>query len=441
MSQHPHQPPSPPAGHPVAVLCDRLGDRLDAIGEAPLWSAADAEIVDLIVGLETQQRRLAAWQAMVVAEAARRDLAKTVAATGTVPWLSALLTCRPQQARQVCRLGEDLDGGLDQTRAAFAAGEVDAAQAQVIATAVHALPDDIGVDGKAQAERVMLGEADRYHAGVLAALGSTLLERVAPDLAETRLGEQLARAEARDTDRHNSLGGSLDHRGRIRIRGELDCESWALVSAALEPLAKPAPLQHPDGTVDRDDRTVGNRYADALVELARRAMTSNQLPTHGGYPAHLTITIDHHSLVTGIGAGLLDTGTPLSARAVRRIACDATVLPVLLGTDSIPLDAGRAARVFTKELRKAVELRDIGCTFPGCSRPAAWSQVHHITHWLDGGPTSLDNGVLVCGHHHRTLHRNEWTVKLGPDRRPVYTPPTWVDPHQRPQRNTVHLRL
>ena len=116
MSQHPHQPPSPPAGHPVAVLCDRLGDRLDAIGEAPLWSAADAEIVDLIVGLETQQRRLAAWQAMVVAEAARRDLAKTVAATGTVPWLSALLTCRPQQARLLCRLGGDLDGGLDQTR-------------------------------------------------------------------------------------------------------------------------------------------------------------------------------------------------------------------------------------------------------------------------------------------------------------------------------------
>ena len=301
---------------------------------------------------------------MVVAEAARRDLAKTVAATGTVPWLSALLTCRPQQARQVCRLGEDLDGGLDQTRAAFAAGEVNAAQAQVIATAVHALPDDIGVDGRAQAERVMLGEADRYHAGVLAALGSTLLDRIAPDLAETRLGEQLARAEARDTDRHNSLGGSLDHRGRIRIRGELDCESWALLAAALEPLAKPTPLQHPDGTVDRDDRTVGNRYADALVELARRAMTSNQLPTHGGYPAQLTITIDHHSLVTGIGAGLLDTGTPLSARAVRRIACDATVLPVLLGTDSIPLDAGRAARVFTKELRKAVELRDIGCTFP-----------------------------------------------------------------------------
>ena len=61
MSQHPQQPSGPPAGHPVAVLCDRLGDRLDAIGEAPLWSAADAEIVDLIVGLETQQRRLAAW--------------------------------------------------------------------------------------------------------------------------------------------------------------------------------------------------------------------------------------------------------------------------------------------------------------------------------------------------------------------------------------------
>lgn len=434
------QQPNESRGHPLAVLCARLGARLDEIGEAPLWSAGDAEITDLVRVLEVQQRRLAAWQVSVVAEATRRDLAKTVAATGPVPWLSALVTSRPQQARRVCRLAETLDSEVAATGAAFAAGVVDAEQAQVIATAVHQLPDEVGAEARARAEQILLGEADRFHAGVLAGLGHTLLERVAPEVAEARLGEQLARAEARDEQRRNTLTASVDHRGRTRLRGELDTESWALVSAAFEPLAKPMPAAGPEGAVVRDDRSVGTRQADALVELSRRALNGD-LPTRGGYPAHVAITIDHDRLEAGIGAGMLDTGTPVSARDVRRIACDATVLPVLLGTDSIPLDTGRAARVFTKELRKAVEIRDVGCAFPGCARPASWCQVHHIVHWLDGGPTSLDNGVLLCGSHHRTIHHRDWTVRLGPDRRPEFTPPPWIDPSQHPRRNSLHLRL
>ena len=152
------------------------------------------------------------------------------------------------------------------------------------------------------------------------------------------------------------------------------------------------------------------------------------------------MTIDLNSLTTGIGAGILDTGTPISAQDVRRMACECTVLPVLLGTDGIPLDVGRAIRVFTKELRRAVEVRDIGCAFPGCGRGAAWCQVHHILHWADGGPTSLDNAVLLCGAHHRLIHHNQWTVRLGPDRRPEFTPPDWIDPDRKPLRNTIHLR-
>ncbi|HLK95360.1 MAG TPA: DUF222 domain-containing protein [Nocardioidaceae bacterium] len=434
------QQPVESEGHPLAVLCARLGARLDELGNAPLWSADDTEIADLVRVLEVQQRRLAAWQVRVVAEATRRDLAKTVAATGPVPWLSALVTSRPQQARRVCRLADVLDHQVAATEAAFAAGAVDAEQAQVIATAIHQLPDEVGTVARSRAEQILLGEADRFHAGVLAGLGHTLLERVAPEVAEARLGRQLARAEARDEQRRCWLTATTDHHGRTRLRGQLDTESWALVSAALEPLAAPESAVGPEGTTVRDDRSVGNRRADALVELSRRALNGD-LPTRGGYPAHVAITIDHHRLHAGLGAGLLATGTPLRARDVRRIACDATVLPVLLGTDSIPLDAGRAARVFTKELRKAVEIRDIGCTFPGCARPSSWCQVHHIVHWLDGGLTSLDNAALLCGSHHRTLHQGDWTVRLGPDRRPQFIPPPWIDPSQRPRRNPLHLRL
>ena len=82
-----------------------------------------------------------------------------------------------------------------------------------------------------------------------------------------------------------------------------------------------------------------------------------------------------------------------------------------------------------------------GCAFPGCQRGAAWSQVHHIVHWADGGPTSLDNAVLLCGAHHRLIHQGQWTVRLGGDRRPEFTPPDWIDPDRKPLRNTIHLRL
>ncbi len=138
--------------------------------------------------------------------------------------------------------------------------------------------------------------------------------------------------------------------------------------------------------------------------------------------------------------GVLDTGAPISATDVRRIGCDTTLLPVLLGSDGVPLDVGRAMRVFTKELRRAVEIRDIGCAFPGCARGAAWCQVHHILHWVNGGPTSLDNAVLVCGYHHRLVHRGGWTVRLGTNRRPEFTPPAWVDPARTPRRNILHTR-
>ncbi|MBA2640533.1 MAG: HNH endonuclease, partial [Nocardioidaceae bacterium] len=86
--------------------------------------------------------------------------------------------------------------------------------------------------------------------------------------------------------------------------------------------------------------------------------------------------------------------------------------------------------------RRAVEVRDIGCAFPGCTRPADWTNVHHIVHWVDGGPTTLDNGVLLCGTHHRTIHRGDWHVQLGTHRKPEFLPPPWIDPDRTPLRNT-----
>ena len=147
----------PPSGHPVAQLCARLGARLDDIGDPAWWSLTDTELTQLVRAVETANRRVEALEASVVAEAQRRDLAKTVGATGPVPWLAGALTMTRPKARQVCRLATDLDHGVDATRAAFAAGTVDADQAQAVATAVHALPAEVGAETRARGGGVPAG--------------------------------------------------------------------------------------------------------------------------------------------------------------------------------------------------------------------------------------------------------------------------------------------
>jgi hypothetical protein len=101
----------------------------------------------------------------------------------------------------------------------------------------------------------------------------------------------------------------------------------------------------------------------------------------------------------------------------------ATLPPILGGAPSRPLDLGRSTRVVTPAQRSALAVRDGGCVFPGCSRPLAWCEAHHLWHWLDGGPTDLDNLALVCRAHHRAVHEGGWRLIRGPDGQFTATPP------------------
>ena len=129
--------------------------------------------------------------------------------------------------------------------------------------------------------------------------------------------------------------------------------------------------------------------------------------------AKLVVTIDFETLLGQLaGAGVTGTGEVLSAATVRRLACDAGVLPMVLGRDSEPLDVGRAKRLVTGGLRQALIHRDGGCTFPGCTIPAAWTDAHHVTAWYRGGTTSLSTCVLLCRRHHTYVHRHELTATV-----------------------------
>ncbi|MFD4264933.1 DUF222 domain-containing protein [Rhodococcus sp. NPDC058481] len=124
---------------------------------------------------------------------------------------------------------------------------------------------------------------------------------------------------------------------------------------------------------------------------------------------------------------------PISPTVAARLSCDAMVTAIITDSNGTPLDVGTTTRIIPTKIRKALVTRDCGCAFPGCGRPAEWTDAHHIWHWAKGGPTALSNLVLLCRKHHTLIHKNHWDVTIGDDGHPWFTPPAWLDPLRRPR--------
>jgi hypothetical protein len=140
---------------------------------------------------------------------------------------------------------------------------------------------------------------------------------------------------------------------------------------------------------------------------------------------------------------MLDTGVALTAAELRLLACDAGIIPAVLGSPSQVLDLGRATRNFSIAQRRALAIRDRGCVAPGCDYPPSGCDGHHcVITWADGGPTDLDNGALLCDFHHHQVHRQGWRVVLAANGYPALIPPPSIDPQQRPrQHHRYRLQL
>jgi hypothetical protein len=224
--------------------------------------------------------------------------------------------------------------------------------------------------------------------------------------------------------------------GVFILRGELDAEGGAIVKTALDALSAPS---GPD-----DTRMGSQRCADALVDIASRRLQNGSLPDIHGQRPHLTVTASVETLRRQPSAAPADLRgvSPIHAETARRVACDSvrTLVTVAdagtglsegtaqsngsaksngtapsLGSEpsvATPLSVGRATRTVPAPIRTALSLRDGGCRFPGCDRPPEWTDGHHIKHWADGGPTSLDNLVLLCRRHHRMVHERCWDIRL-----------------------------
>ena len=188
--------------------------------------------------------------------------------------------------------------------------------------------------------------------------------------------------------------------GMWHLEGLLDPISGSTVSTALAAHADPGLL---DPT---DTRTHGQRTADALVDICHFGLDHDpSVGTSGGMKPHLAVTVDLDHL-TGAADGRLPEidDASVTPETIRRLACDADVVRIVMDADSQPLDVGRSVRTVTPAIRRALDLRDGGCVWRGCGRGVGWTDAHHVIHWADGGPTSLDNMVLLCRRHHTAVH-------------------------------------
>ncbi len=174
------------------------------------------------------------------------------------------------------------------------------------------------------------------------------------------------------------------------------------------------PLAPNDETGERDHRPAGQRRVEALTQVCQRSSAIDADTTGGADGAagassalHVTIALTDLEQRTGCGEvlGSTATGTVLSPEILRRISCDAALVPHVLGTAGEDLDLGRVTRLFTRAQRRRLLRRDRCCTYPGCTAPATWSRAHHVVHWADGGLSDIDNAALLCQRHHTLVHR------------------------------------
>jgi hypothetical protein len=409
----------------LAVLERAIADCLST----PLWARSSEQVVGYLDRLQVLEQGLAAVKLAMLREVDARGVAQLQGAPSLVSWLKDRHRVAGGAAKRWVALARALDCDLPATSQALAEGAVNMDQAPIIAAAVARVPAVVRADAEAR----LVVDAASFGPRELGRLAERILDHVAPDLARQQTEDELVRAEREAHEARRLYLVDVPGTCRVRIHGQLDREGAAHLRAALDPLSAPCPGS------ESDLRPPEQRRADGLVEICRRVLAAKALPKSGGDRPQIVITMDYDRLRAGIAAGTLDDGGLVSPDTVRRMACDAGTIPATLKGTGEVLDVGRERRLFSGHLRRALVVRDRGCAFPACDRPPRWCDGHHVKHWIDGGRTALSNAVLLCGHHHRLVHRGDWQVRVVGGI-PEFIPPSYVDPTRSPVRNRYHRR-
>jgi hypothetical protein len=417
----------------IAVLLDQLtNDRL-------LSSAADRLV--LLEEALTVADRVQSLVFDLAAEAAAGDAAMVAHGTSLRTWIADRCRYTARQAGALIHQAQ-ARSRYPQVCDAARCGEVNVHQAAAIVRSLDRLPDELSAAQITAGEASLVEQAAIFDSDGLSVLGNRLVDIVAPEVAD-ELDRKTIERQTRTAERNRHLTFTSDGAGSVLIRGQLPVLSAEPLIKIIDAYSETFRRQ----ALDRLDPltetvTPGMRRADGLVALVNQHADRQLAPSVGGDRPRIVVTIAYEQLLADCTkARLIDGTTRLTPGQLRQLACDADLLPVVLGGTSEILDVGRDHRLVTTPIRLALTLRDKGCAFPGCDTPPAACHAHHLVPWWAGGHTALNNLVLVCPHHHAIVepghdpHADRWKIRLDDHGIPEAIPPRRVDPTRQPRQH------
>jgi hypothetical protein len=423
---------TPQVSRGIAVIDGALDD----LAEVSLLGLDQQGVGPSLVALARLRSRVAELELRVLSQAAEVRVQETTGATTTATWLASATRMTVRAARRAAVLAEAL-GDYEVLRSAMAEGAVNTEQAHAIVGALDAIPTDVPGWVRVEAEQALVDAAATNDAAALRILGDRVLHLVAPEVGEAHEAKQLAEAE-RAAEKATTLSLTPDGTGKVHGRftvPELHAAILRKMLTALMVHDRPTPATDARHEVSAmaDDEAGGAAGVDAAaVPGPQRRATSHELglafcellerldgrgvpDVSSGAGPTVVVTMSLETLMGGLAAATLDTGDRIAAHSARRLACEAGIIPVVLGGKRKVLDVGRKQRLFTRAQRIALLVRDQGCTAAGCQTAAWFCHAHHDAPWSHGGPTDLTNGRLLCPSHHRMAHDPRYETQTAGD--------------------------
>ena len=382
-------------------------------------------------------------------------LAKRTGSTGAAMLLTEVGHITAAEASRLCRvgaatatpvslLGERLPVAFPAVAQALAAGRIPVDAAEAIISNLEQARQNANPDDVVIAEEGLVEFAAEQPADLVRKLAIRTRDHLDTDGIEPREEQLVARRGWQRINRRDGMVRYVFDADPLSA-GYVDAWMDAHVGGAIRGVRmteKGSADTDTDTDTDTDDcgdtheqlddRTLPQLGADAIVALLRHGLSC---PQSMGPAATTTmvVRIGLDELLTGLGEAQIDgIEQPISAGTARRLAAEAEIIPMVLGGESEVLDLGVARRLFSRAQRLALAERDDGCAW--CSRPASYTEAHHIEWWkAQGGPTDLANGVLLCSTHHHVVHHQGWGIRVI-DNVPWFIPPVTVDIHQTPRR-------
>ncbi|HRI94473.1 MAG TPA: DUF222 domain-containing protein [Nocardioides sp.] len=393
--------------HPVTRAIAAARETFAAVAEVPLWSMDADQTTAALEELLKHEAQQAELKTRLLAQLETLDVPQQSGATSTGNWLAVRTNLTRATAFRTVRVAAGL-GRYDQVREAMAQGRVHTEQVEVIVQALDDLLDDLDPRLVEEAEGHLVTEAGRFDAVGLKKLGRRLLEVVDQDAADAHEAKLLEKEE-RDAQAAMRLTMYDDGHGKVHGRFVLDTATGAALRKMILAIAAPkhqAATQGPLG----ERKPTAERMGQAVGELINRYPVG-KLPQAGGLNATLVVTMTLDSLMGGLKAAQLDTGGVISASLARRMACEAGIIPAVLGGKSEVLDLGRSRRFHSRAQRIVKLLTAGGCQVDGCDAPPGLTHMHRVIEWSQGGRTDLDNTIMICGPHHARAHDPTYQLK------------------------------